>query len=131
MTTALIVNNIATDADLSALPGSAAKVARAMPAVGDRDAVRASALQDVVDALLTRSPAIREADLTDATQLKNAVVYRSLSIIFRSARTVAGDSFDMLARDYEREYQTAVRRSYTVTTNQSSPGGFSFSVERR
>lgn len=131
MTTTLNVENIATDADLSAVPGSGALVTRAMPVQSARDAIRASALQDVVDALASRSPPVADTDLTYPAELKNAVVYRSLHVIFRSARTGAGDHWDLLAKDYEREYRTAVGRSYTVSSNQSSPGGFSFSMERR
>jgi hypothetical protein len=131
MATTLDVDDIATDSHLSSLPGSASKLARAMPTLADRDAIRAAALQDVVNALQTRTPPVFEADLADITELRDAVVYRSLTVIFRTARSTAGDSFDLLARDYDREYQSAVRRSYTVSGSLSGPSGFTFSLERR
>lgn len=131
MATTLDVDDIATDAHLSALPGSASKISRAMPVLADRDAIRAASLQDVVNALQTRTPPIYETDLADPTELRDAVVYRSLTVIFRTARSTAGDSFDLLARDYDREYQSAVRRSYTVAGSLTGPSGFTFSLERR
>lgn len=127
----LSVANIATDDDLIAEVASEAKLARAMSRSADRDAVRTLALNDVVAALAQRSPPIFEADLADQTQLKNAVVYRSLVRIFRSARTTLGDAFDALARDYDKEYQTAVRAPFTVNGSLTGPSGFSFSLERR
>lgn len=132
MGTVLDVDAIATDADLIAEVASQARLDRAMKDVTQRDKVRAAALQDVVDALMTRSPPVRDTALTDPTELKRAVVYRSLSKIFLAAIAVEGDVHTALQRNYEREYQAAVRMRYTVTTEPAQSGsGYSFRMERR
>lgn len=131
MTTALDVDDIAADTDLVSELGSQAKLERMMPKREDRDAIRQKSLQDVVNALLVRSPPVNEGDLSDTAELKDAVVYRSLERIARAARSVAGDTFDVLARDYSREYQSAVRRQYTLQNNILSPAGFTIRLERR
>ena len=132
MATTLNVDTIATDADLIAEVASQARLDRAMKDVTQRDKVRKAALQDVVDALMTRSPPLREAELSDATELKRAVVYRSLSKIFLSAIAVENDVHATLQRNYEREYQAAVRARFSVTPTQADSGsGYSFRMERR
>lgn len=131
MATSLDVDEIATDADLVNELGSSAKLNRMMPLVADRDSLRQRSLQDAVNALTTRAPAVFETDLQDITELKDAVVYRALERMARAARSVAGDTFDRLASDYGREYQVAVRRQYTLSTNVTSPGGYSVRLERR
>lgn len=132
MATNLNVDLIATDDDLVAEVASRARLDRAMKDVAQRDLIRRAALQDVVDALLTRSPAVYEAQLGDATELKRAVVYRSLSKIFLSAIAVDGDVHATLQRNYEREYQAAVRARFSLTPGQVASGsGYSIRVERR
>ena len=130
--TVLNVDTIATDADLIAEVASKARLDRAMPDVAQRDAIRAQALQDVVDALATRSPPVRDTQLADPTELKQSVVYRSLAKIFLSAIAVDGDVHSMLNRAYEREYQAAVRRSFTLSPDGAAgSSGFTFRMERR
>lgn len=132
MATSLNVDTIATDADLVAEVASQARLDRAMKDVTQRDKVRAAALQDVVDALMTRSPALRETELSDPKELKRAVVYRSLSKIYLTAMAVDGDIHVKLHQAYEREYQAAVRARFSVTPIQTdSASGYSFRMERR
>jgi hypothetical protein len=132
MTTYLDVDTIATDADLIAEVSSKARLDRAMPDVAQRDAIRARALQDVVDALATRSPPLRDTDLANPTELKQPVVNRSLSKIILSAVAVDGDVHSTLHRAYEREYQAAVRRSFTLAPDGAAgSSGFTFRLERR
>lgn len=132
MKTILDVDTIATDADLIAEVASKARLDRAMPDITQRDAIRARSLQDVVDALGTRSPPLRDTDLADPNELKQAVVYRSLSKIFLSAVAVDGDVHSTLSRAYEREYQAGVRRSYTLApSGAAGSSGFTFRLERR
>jgi hypothetical protein len=133
MATALNVDLIATDDDLVAEVASRARLDRANKDVVQRTAIRRSALQDVVDALRTRSPAITEEMLLDPVELKRAVVYRSLAKIFLSAIAVDGDVHQVLYRNYEREYQAAVRAPLSIRPlgGLGSPSGYSVRVGRR
>jgi hypothetical protein len=132
MATNLDVDVIATDDDLVREVASRARLDRAIKDVAQRDAIRHAALQDVVDALLTRSPPLTETMLSDPVELKRAVVYRSLAKIFLAAIAVDGDVHTTLNRNYEREYQAAVRARFTtVPDGLPSTGGFSVRLERR
>lgn len=127
---ALDVNTIATDAHLADEVGSE-RLTKLQPKVADRDARRAKALEDVLEALKGRSPPIYWNTLSDPTELKSAVVYRTLWLLCRDARAVAGDTWDILAADFEREYGRAIKRSYSVSTGVRGPSGHSLSLERR
>jgi hypothetical protein len=132
MATILDVDSIATDADLIAEVASAARLERANKSVTQRDAIRHAALEDVLEALKTRSPPLTDTMLADATELKRAVVYRSLTKIFLSAIAVEGDIHAVLHTKYEREYQAAVRARFSTTPDlAASASGFSFRMERR
>lgn len=132
MATVLDVETIATDADLIAEVASKARLDRAMPSQTQRDAVRVAALEDVLFALATRSPPIRDTMLAHPAELKKAVVYRALTKIFLSAVAVEGDVHATLHRAYEREYQGAVRASFSIAPNRApGPSGYSVRLERR
>lgn len=131
MPTILDVDAIATDDDLVAEVASRARLDRAMKDVSQRDLIRKAALQDVVDVLNTRTPAVTDASLIDPTELKRAVVYRSLAKIFLSAIAVDGDVHATLHRNYEREYLGAVRARFSQRPGATSASGFSISLERR
>ena len=130
---ALDLNTIATDGDLAGgrAFGSTQKRDAAMPKAADRDSMRAAALSDVLEALKARTPPIFESDLATPGELKDAVVYRACELIARSARAVAGDTWDAMQRDFRREYDSAVRRNFTVQGVLTGPSCFSFEVERR
>lgn len=128
---ALVVDTIATDDDLVAEVASRARLERAMPSVTQRDAIRAAALDDVLNALLTRSPPVLPEQLGAPAELKRAVVYRALAKIFMAAVAVEGDVHHVLSKNYEREYQGAVRARFSVSKQVSSSSGYSFSWERR
>lgn len=131
MATFLNVNSICKDADLAAEVGGLDVLNRINPSTAQRDLFRASALNDVVAALLTRSPPVADSDLTDPTELKMAVCYRALSKIYGRAITQVGDRNDALAKGFETSYLGAIRSRYTVSQGQTSPAGGTFSFERR
>lgn len=127
------VDDICTESDLvMEVGGDAGRLERAMKTVAARDWARATALKDVLAALATRSPPVQHTDLADVTELKQAVCYRALSKIFVAGMAKDGDIHDILAQRYEREYQAAVRSQFTLSTfGETSPGGYSFRMERR
>jgi hypothetical protein len=127
----LDVNMIATDADLANEVGDLARLTRAMPRPDKRDSARAAALSDVLAALRTRTPSIFAESLIDPNELKKAVVYRALSKIFLAGVAIDGDTHAYLSARYEREYQGAIRGSFTVAPGVAGPSGWSFSWERR
>ncbi len=59
------VDSIVTDADLAAEIGGLPRLNSTQALIAIRDTYRAQALQDVLRALETRSPPVREGDLTD------------------------------------------------------------------
>lgn len=131
MATILNVNAIATDEDLIAEVASKARLDRAMPNVLQRDAIRVAALGDVLGALATRSPAVLDTHLAAPAELRRAVVYRALAKIFMAAVAVEGDVHHLLSKNYEREYQAAVRMRFSLAPGQAGPSGSSFRMERR
>jgi hypothetical protein len=131
MTTTLVVDDIATDADLAAEFGGASRLNSTQPDVALRNAYRAQALQDVVDALASRTPPVLESDLVEPTQLKRSVVYRTLYKLCLNALAESGDRHDVLAKRYEAEYRAAVSVRFKVPEGITSSSGRGFSYERR
>lgn len=94
------VNDVATDADLEVHTLGKTNLQKLLPDewLTDPDAnydadtnpklatiPRQQALDDTLVSLAKRRPPIRESDLVDVTQLKNAVVYGALAIIYGGA----------------------------------------------
>lgn len=125
------VNTVATDADLANEIGGIGKLDRAMKVEADRDQKRARALDDVLEELQTRSPAVRAEDLADPTELRRAVVARALQLICRAATAVPGDTWHMLRDEYAREFKRYSSANFTLQDNLRGPGGFSIDLERR
>lgn len=127
----LSVNDIATDTDLENTVGSAERLRAMQPVTAKRDADRAQGLLDTLEALKGRSPPIYDSMLSTPSELKDAVVYRTLTLMARKARNVVGDTWDALAADYDREYSRAVKRAFTVSSGVRGPSGRSVALERR
>ncbi len=129
---ALDVSTIATDTDLDDRHQDALGLDRARdPNESDFAKVRALALLDVLETLASRTPPITESDLADPTELKRAVVLRALELVFRGARKVQGDRYDLLSKDYGREYRATVSHLRpTVGGSQAGPG-ISIGISRR
>lgn len=127
----LVLASIATDADLAAEYGGTARLNSLQSDVTIRDSYRASALQDVVDSLSTRTPPVTEGNLSDPTELKQAVVYRTLAKLCAVSITEDRDRHHVLSRKYDDDYRAAVQRRFSVTPGVSSSSGRSFSFERR
>jgi hypothetical protein len=96
------VDTVATDADLQVWTGGKRKLQDLLPdeaewfqtPASDYDydgnpkvatIPRQRALDDVLVSLAKRRPPIRESDLLDVTQLRNAVVYGALAIVYGAA----------------------------------------------
>lgn len=131
MSTTLDVDDIASDADLASAIGGSAKLNRAMPSSTERDAIRAKALLDLLEDLKMRSPPVYDTNLSDPTELKDAVVYRSLVLITRFATAVPGDTWHVLGMAFDKDYQRASKRLYTLTDGLVAPGGLTLVLERR
>jgi hypothetical protein len=131
--TIINVDSVATDQDLIDEMGGSEKLVSTLRTQAARDGYRANAWSDVVGALATRSPPVRESDLVDPTELKMAVVYRVLSKACFQAATSAKeeDVFHARALRYANEYKAAVARNVTVSPGVTSPSGNTFSWERR
>jgi hypothetical protein len=124
-------NDIATDADLINELGGVEKLASTMKTEAQRDAYRALAWQDCVNALAGRSPPIFESDLNDPTELKDALVYRALHKAFWQAMVTEKDRYHLTALRYQAEYNGAIARRFTVQDKRSGPSGGAFGWSRR
>ena len=71
-------------------------------------AIREAALAEVMDALRSRTPPVYEADLSDVTQLRRAVIWNSLARIYGMAMAVEGDAFSLRWGDYRKSYRTEI-----------------------
>lgn len=129
MATPIDVNAIVTDRDL-ADEVTRAKLERTGVRETERDTHRAKALQDFLDAIQRRTPPIREYDIANTDELKRGITYRALEKIFRDARAVAGDTWDVLHADYRREAQAQFTRTITVQGGAKGPSGGGFRWER-
>lgn len=128
---ALNLASICTDADLAAQVGGMDSLNRINSDIAVRDAFRASALDDVINALGSRSPAVSAYDLDDVTQLRMAVCYRALSKLHSQEITQAGDRNHIISKDFQEQYLGAMRARFTVSRGMTSPSGGTFSYERR
>lgn len=67
--------------------------------------VRTQALRDVLKSLARRTPPILESQLSDPTQIKDAVVYGSLMRLYRAAMTTPDDVNATLCREFKKRYE--------------------------
>lgn len=128
---ALNVDDIATDADLATAAGDIKKLQAFGLSEQVRNQHRAQALEDFLSALTNRSPPIFESDVQNPAELKMGVVWRALHLIARQARGMAGDTFDLLSKDYARDAASQFSRTVTVSGNLRGPSGGTFRLERR
>lgn len=131
-TTFLVADSICTDADLANEVGGLSELNRINKTQAQRDALRQDALNDAVLALASKTPPIFDSDLSDSTELKKAVCYRTLHKLYFSSITAEGDRAHTLSKNYQTEYLGAIRGYFTVSpSGQRMSGGQSFSFERR
>jgi hypothetical protein len=128
----LNVDLICTDADRADEMGATA-LSNMQPTVAVRDDARQKALDDVETALENQTPAVLATQLTrPETELTDVVKYRALWRLCRSAMTHKDDRYATLRKDYEREYESALGRHYSVIEGQRAvAGSLSISVHRR
>ena len=127
---ALNVDDVCSDGDL-ALRVSYKRLNQAQPDIAFRDSARAIGLNEVLVALEGRSPPVRESDLTNPIELRDAVRARALQIVFESAMAKDEGIHSRLAETFRAEYESFSKRSYSVSGGQRGPSGGSFRLERR
>lgn len=108
--------------------GGARKLAKLIPPDADVDdptlLVRAQAVRDVMKSLKRRTPPIFETQLTDPTDIKDAVAYGALMRLYRAAMTTDTDVHAILYRDYKKKFaaelqglRLSVEGSNTIDAN--------------
>lgn len=105
------VDTVATDADLVR---RCARVTTAMPLETDRDSIRQLAMDDVEQYLRQRRPSISPGDLANHAELRDAVVYRTLYMVFQTCVSQEGDVHWVLMREYEKQFRGEIDRTYSV-----------------
>jgi len=111
-----------THGDLADEVGGARKLAKLIPPDDVDDAtslVRTQALRDVYKALKRRTPPVFESQITDPSELKDAVAYGALMRLYRSAMTTPDDVNASLFREYRGHFETEIL-SMRLTLEDSS-----------
>jgi hypothetical protein len=132
--TILDVEAIATDAQVYEAGGGESLVTRARPKDSPTlSAQKSRALADVLKVLAQRRPPVFDTSLVDPTELRDAVVYRTLSNVFGDAITAEGDAWHVRHKRFAQEYANALSSlSPTVTDGVVAASGLlSIPISRR
>jgi hypothetical protein len=101
---------------------------------GSSATVREEALRLTLKTLSRRSPPIWEESISDPTELRDAVMYGALEIIYGAAMTTAGvDSiFAMKRKTYDDRFKAELQGLQpTVSDGVRAPAGLGIVMERR
>lgn len=130
----IAVDDVCTHAQLANEVGGEDELENILPTsyAGSSATPRTLALSDVVKSLSRRTPPIREGDLQDVTQLRDAVAYGALERIYRAAMTGPDSPHAALQRVYERKYQAeCLGLTPTLAADGARGSAFSITMERR
>lgn len=123
-----------THEELADETGGARSLAKLIPPDADPDnhteLVRAQAVRDVFKALSRRTPPIIEAQISNATELKDAVCYGALMRLYRAAMTREDDKFAILYREYKGKFGAEIQ-GLRISSGGSIIDGGSVTVFRR
>jgi hypothetical protein len=131
MTTTLDVETIATDADLEVYAGGRSALQDLLPdewfseTLNRKSAAlaRQQAFEDIAATLRQRRPPIRDTDLTDPNELKPAVCYGALAIIYSFAATHEDSPHVARGKSYAARFSSeklALQPSVTAGSTSSS-----------
>lgn len=106
----IAIDTVCTHADLVREVVSADRLNNLLPPEwnGDTTAARQHGLDRVLRSLSRRRPPIVESDLTDATELKVAVLYATLEHLFGSAQHTDDGAFGLQRKRYEERYVSEI-----------------------
>lgn len=112
-TTTIDLDSVCTHADLIGEIGSEVQLRRMLPAqpsdtTDPTRPFRQRALEDVVKLMKRREPPIHEGNLSDLTQLRDAVIYGTLSRLYRVNATTDADVHSAMWRHWERRMESEV-----------------------
>lgn len=129
------VDTVCTHDDLASELGGVAELANLLPTSfnGSSAGPRALALRDVLKALGRRVPPVFEEDVSDPTELRDAVAFGALERIYRSAMTTPDSVFGTQRKIYDERFKSEVL-GLQVTTGSSgarAPMGIGIPMERR
>lgn len=92
---------------------------------------REYAFNRVLESLRRRTPSIEYTDLSDPTELLDAVRYGAAEHIFQMAMTEAGDIFDTQRLIFAEKYRNEINGLSPTLVDGSSSSPRTFNVERR
>lgn len=117
------VNLYCTHSDLADELGGARKLRLLQPPDADQEdptlLVREQALRDVLKSLARRTPPILETQLSDFTELKDAVCYGALMRLYRAAITADGDVHSALYNAFKKRFSEELQ-GLRVSVNSSN-----------
>lgn len=134
------VDDVCTHANLCDEVGGTGVLEPILPAGWEGEAtsanrtlsVRTAALNEVLRALERRVPPIREADLSDVTELRTAVTYNALSRLYAMAMSSADSPFGLRYKDFQQRYRDEITGMQpAVASGAATANTFSISMERR
>jgi hypothetical protein len=133
--TVLDVDDICTHDELVNVALSAQALLQLLPqsANGDSTNVRRQAYERAVASLRRRMPPIRESDLSDPTELREAVAYASMMILHFAAITSAteGDVNWTKWKHYKKTFEDEILGFVPTMTGGSDGSPMSGTMERR
>lgn len=126
------VDDVCTDAHLVAHVGQA-ELDTLIPEdwSGSAENARQFALDEILDGLTRRQPPIEESDLDDITQLRRAVIYGALALLYRRAMNRDLDAFGVKESIYRRLYQAERESLVPSVSGGARVPVASYAIERR
>ena len=117
----IAADDVLAEADLDAdyLAGMLNSHIQVLPdSIANTNAIRASILRIILKHLERRTPPIREADIADPTELRDAMAYGTLEQLYEHAMTGGGDGqrFYVLMEKYGKLFRTELN-SLQITTS--------------
>lgn len=127
------IDDICSETDVANEVGGAAALSRLIPAAwsGATTIARERARDEVLRALLRRTPPIREGDLADVSELKTAVVAGTLEHLYRIAATTPDSIHWENRRVYADRFQEEIDGCTPTLNGDLRGAALSFATERR
>ena len=126
------VETVCTDAELADECGGPVELARLIPkGTANASTQRAAALRDTLKSLRLRRPPINEGDLSDVTELRDAVTFGALERLYLLAMTTKDSVFGVKHEKYQKRFAAELASLSPTVGGSASGGGGSITIERR
>lgn len=126
----IAIDDVCTHAQLADEVGGTSELNKICVS-GDSSAARTLALRDTLKSLGRRVPPVYASDISQPSELREAVIYGALERLYRDAMTSDGDVYAMKRKLYESQFRAEVLGLKLTTGNGSSAVVSSIRISRR